>query len=124
MTAAASSSESAFEILKAHQHGVFTRLQALAAGWSKAQIDTLVRTGAWLSCGYGGLAVAADSDPNFDHARRCRARLLRTSGDLVVSHESAAVLFGMPYVDPPAKPTLTRPRDGMPVHLNGLHTAA
>ena len=106
--------------LASAQGGVFLRSQALELGWRKAHIDTLVRSGTWQSCGYGALAVAADCDPGTAHARACWARLLRMSGDVVVSHASAAVLLGLPYVAAPARPTLTLAHLGQPLGRCGL----
>ncbi len=69
-------------------------------------------------------ALLADSNPDTACARRCQARLLRVTGDLVISHASAGLLLDLPYIDPPATPTLTRHRLGAPSHLNGMHAAA
>lgn len=106
------------------QAGVFTRQQALAAGWTPSEIVTHVRRTRWVACGAGAYCIAADSDPRYLPARRCAARRLRLGGDVVVSHASAAVLLGLPHVEEPATPTFTLARSGPVVHRQGIYTAA
>ena len=110
--------------LAARQGSVFTRKQALAAGLTHARIETLLRRKAWLAVGYGCYCIAAQSDPEYAHARTCAARLLGSSGDPLVSHDSAGVLLELPYVEVPARPTLTSARNGPPEHRNGMFAAA
>jgi len=116
--------EAGLAALAARQAGVFTRQQALKLGYSSALIATAVRRRTWLPCGFGAFCVAADCDPRYAYARHCAARVLRLSGDVVVSHGSAAVLLELPYVDPPDIPEVTRARKGVAEHRSGLYTAA
>lgn len=110
--------------LAAAQGGVFSRKQAVTTGWTSVQIETQLRRGTWVSVGYGCYAIVADSNPEYAHVRACAARILRTAGDLVVSHDSAGVLLELPYVDVPARPTLTLARSGRPAHRRGIFTAS
>ena len=110
--------------LAAAQSGVFSRKQAVAAGWSPPRIETQLRRGTWVSVGYGCYTIAEDSNPEYVHARACAARILRTKGDLVVSHDSAGVLLELPYVEVPVRPTLTLARSGRPERARGIFTAS
>jgi hypothetical protein len=106
----------------AERHGVVLVRDALAAGLTDAQIRTLVRRGDWVSLGHGAVGVAPPPD-DIDHLRRCAARLLAISGDAVISHASAGLLHGLPYVDAPSLPTLTVPRLRHVEHLLGLYSS-
>lgn len=98
----------ALQRLASKRCGVFTRKEALAHGWSVVEVERLVRSGAWVTCGWGALGVAQGEPSLHDHARCCWGRLLRVRGDVVVSHASAGYLFELLYIEAPATPTLTR----------------
>jgi hypothetical protein len=95
----------------ARQGGVFTVAQAVAAGLTPAHVRTLVRRGQWVVVRHGVLADVQRWE-EAEHLTACAAKRLRLSRDAVVSHESAWVLYQLPYVDPPAEPTLTVPWGG------------
>lgn len=78
----------------ASQAGVFTRRQARAAGWSSRREARLVARGDWLPV--VGTAYVRAGTP-IDPVTRAWAGQLLTQG--VVSHRSAALLWGLPVMD-------------------------
>lgn len=110
--------------LAANQRGVFLRKQALALGWTSAQIATEVRRGTWLRLGHGVLCLAEGVGPQVHELRRAAGRMLVSKGDLVASHQTAGVVLGLPYVEPLARPVLTRHREGAPDHLRNVLTSS
>jgi hypothetical protein len=95
------------------QRGVFWRRQAVAAGYSEVEIDRLLRRRTWTKVRYGiYTALAYDekrarSDREM-HLLAAAARLLAVGGDIVLSHQSAAVCHGIELLDAwPKEPTVT-----------------
>ena len=92
---------------------MFTRATAVRAGWAPRDVDALVRSGTWTALRRGVYAVTATlpADPRRAHAVEIAAAALATAYDVVGSHESAAVVHGLPtfavHVGPPV---LTRVR--------------
>jgi very-short-patch-repair endonuclease len=92
------------KVLSAARRGWFSRSDALAAGYSASEIRLRVRQGRWLRL-YRDVYVEpsswpADEDP-WERARRLhvlttRAVIAGMGPDAVVSHQSAAVLHGLP----------------------------
>jgi hypothetical protein len=86
---------------------VFTRTTAVAAGWAPRQIDEEVRRGRWTALRRGVYAVTAllPDDAPRRHAVHVAAAALATTCDVVGSHESAALVHGLPlfqaYEGPP-----------------------
>ena len=97
--------------LEAEQGGVFTRLQALDAGCAAADVRAATRRGGpWVVVRRGAYArrarwEALDDDGRY--ALAVRAALLQCAPAAVASHQSAAVLLGMPM----------RPRWRLSVHV-------
>ena len=113
------------EQLQRQQRGVFSLKQARALGWTRAQVDTAVRRGEWLDCGGGGAYCLDDEPtPRTLELRRAAARMLRMKGLTFVTHSTAAVVFGFPFVDRPAHVQLARHRAGAVPHLTGVLTSS
>ena len=81
------------------QHGVFTRKEALAAGYHDHAIKGLVASGAWIRVrrgayvfGDGWTALSA----NQRYAVLCRAAVRQASTRVVLSHSSGANEYGAP----------------------------
>lgn len=77
---------------------VFTRATAMDAGWAPEDIDRAVRAGRWTPLRRSIYAVTADLPP--DGARRTAfdvaAAQLATSYDVIGTHETAALVHGLP----------------------------
>jgi hypothetical protein len=87
---------------------VFTRTTALAAGWTARGVDAEVRSGRWTALRRGVYGVTAQL-PRSGPERRAvevAAAALATGREVVGSHETAALVHGLP---------LLRPYDGPPV---------
>ena len=108
--------------LQAAQGGVFRRTQALALGWTSAQVETALRRREWLDCG-GGYCLNDGPTAGVLERRRVAARRLRLKGEVWASHATAAVIFGFPFVDPPAQAVVSRHREGPSGHLHGVLTS-
>src|SRR5262245_32147655 len=85
------------------QGGVFTRAQALACGYSAAEISGLLRTGAWRRRRRGVFATAETVDRALTEPRS--AHLLDAAGVLAsmrtaayLSHRTAAIAWQLPLV--------------------------
>jgi len=72
------------------QHGVFTRAQAMDAGFTRGAIDARTRRGLWVRVDYG-VYRAAEASTSW-HQRLVAACL---AGPAVASHRSAARLWGL-----------------------------
>ena len=112
------------------QRGVFWRAQAIAAGHSEVEIDRLLRQGVWRRVRHGIYtarpydAKGARSDRAM-HLLSAAAALLALRGDLVLSHQSAAIYYEMALLDLwPKVPTLTLCRDGEVVNVRGRAVAS
>jgi hypothetical protein len=79
---------------------VFRRPDALAAGMTRAQIETRIRTGVWVVLRRGVFCLRATLDqtpPAHRHLlHAAAAQLACSTRDLVVSHISAAAHWGLP----------------------------
>lgn len=109
--------------LQRRQRGVFSHKQARALGWTRSQIDTAVRRGEWVDCD-GAYCVDEGLTPRVRELRRAAARMLHLKGDTWACHQTAAVVYGFPFVDPPARAQVARHRDGAVEHLTGLLTSS
>lgn len=76
----------------ARQAGAFTREQALAAGWSRAQVKHRLRSGAWRRC--AGRALTAAGRPAVGWTEVWAVHL--TWPEAVASHLTAARTHGLP----------------------------
>lgn len=118
--------------------GPFTRRQALSVGYSPKAIDYRVRTGRWLALRAGvyvdrGKFDACRDDPQAAHALVVAAACLAyTTADVVGSHESAAIVYGLDMLRKiPSVVTLTCPPEhsgrsalrSVRLHSAGLPTA-
>ena len=91
---------------KAHyQEGVFSRQQALASGMSAQQVRRRLVTGSWTRLANN---VYADSGLKMTTAAWRGAAVLSCGPEAVLSHRSAAEMWGMP-VEPPNRPEITAP---------------
>lgn len=100
------SRRSALSATAASQHGVFTRRQAIAAGYPVRTIAYRLRTHAWEAVDYGVYRTAGT--PGSWHQRLLAACL---AGPAVASHRAAARLWHAPGVeDAPVEVTAFRHR--------------
>jgi hypothetical protein len=115
------------QLIAARQGGVFRASQALANGYSKKDFRRLVQAGEWQAVRHGIYAQTVlvklfEGSPFLGAA----ARHLAITGDTVVSHETAASLYGIelltPYVGE-ACLTLARPAGAPPAHVQGMYAA-
>jgi hypothetical protein len=111
----------------ARQAGVFTAAQARSCGYSSGEIERLRRGGDWMALRRGVYAerstVAAASDRRGRHRLDAAAALLVIShDDVVVSHLSAAVLWGLDTLGRPDLSVirLTAPAPGWSRRYPGL----
>ena len=92
---------------------VLTRPQALAV-CSGREVDAHVRSGRWLALRRGVYLTGPElpADPQLRHAALVQAAVLAAGTPCVGSHESAAVLHGLPLVVPyDGLPRVSRCRD-------------
>lgn len=80
--------------IAARQGGVITRAQAIAAGMTRNQIDSRIRTKRWQRVVLGGYRIF-EMDGRFDRVRSAVALL----PGAVASHFSAADIHGMTKID-------------------------
>lgn len=87
------------QAVAASQGGAFLRSQALACGYSKREVDTLLRTRAWVRIRWGAYAESEVVDV-LDEAGRyrllVRAALLRLDPPVLATHNSSSVLHSLP----------------------------
>ncbi|MEU8222634.1 type IV toxin-antitoxin system AbiEi family antitoxin domain-containing protein [Kribbella sp. NPDC048915] len=91
------------EVIVARRGGWFTRRDASAAGYSASEVQRRVRSGQWRRMSYNAY-VEPSSDPTdetpWDRALRLYRLSIRMAferlADVVVSHQSAAALHGLP----------------------------
>ncbi|TCC16185.1 type IV toxin-antitoxin system AbiEi family antitoxin domain-containing protein [Kribbella speibonae] len=90
------------EVIAAARGGWFTRPDALAAGYSDSELRQRVRTGQWLRMSFNSYVDprAWPDEPPWERAARLHLLHVRMAserlGDVVVSHQSAALLHGLP----------------------------
>ena len=77
---------------------VFTRTMALRAGWTPRAVDAEVRSARWTVLRRGVYALTAQLPPSGPerHAVEVTAAVLATRCDAVGSHETAALVHGLP----------------------------
>ena len=84
------------------QHGLLLRQQAVDAGLSEAEVDRRRRTGEWVAVRRGVYTPAPTWDGLDQHVGRPRLRALAVSlvaeHPHVLSHDSAALLLGLPVL--------------------------
>ena len=119
--------ESAGELwrLVARQHGVVTREQLLARGYSGRAVQHRVATGRLHPIARGIYAVGR---PDVPRNGRLMAAVLSCGPDAVVSHESAAALWGVRAergggIDVTVPPHVRRRRPGIRLHRHSLDPA-
>jgi hypothetical protein len=88
------------------QDGVFSRADALACGYTDAQIRARVRTGRWIRLRRGVFtaaellmradSLAPDDQAARNHRLQTRAVLATHPGGVVASHQTAVVAHGLP----------------------------
>jgi len=87
---------------------VFTRTMAVSAGWRPRDIDSALRAGRWTAVRRSVYAVTADVPPDgpLRVALHVAAARLASQHDLVGSHETAALVHGLPLFRPYHGPVL------------------
>lgn len=95
------------------QRGVFWRRQAIAAAYTEVEIKRLLRQGIWTQVRHG-ICTAQPYDAKQARSDRsmrllaAAARILALRGDVILSHQSAAVYHEIALLDAwPKEPTLT-----------------
>jgi hypothetical protein len=91
-------------VLTAARRGWFSRADAIASGYSDSELRQRLRAGRWSRLSrdvYVEPGTWPSDEPSWDRARRLhllrtRAVVDRMGGGVVVSHQSAAVLHGLP----------------------------
>ena len=101
---------------------VVTRAEAVAGGLTGAQVDRRLRDGSWVALRRGVYVPAGRTDRA---VARAAAAVRALGGDVVVSHETAAQLLGIPLLAEPGTLVVTR-AGGSSRRLSGLrvHVAA
>jgi hypothetical protein len=120
------------QLLIATQGGVFRRSQAIAAGFTRRDVDGLLRTGSWSLVERGiystaDVLAAHQLRTGGHHLSACAARRLVLGKESVVSHESAAILLGIPLLDPlegPVRLTVRCPGTATRGQVRGRYVAA
>jgi hypothetical protein len=92
------------EVITARRNGWFTRADAVAAGYSDSELRHRVRSGQWLRLSLNSY-VEPDQwpadEPAWERAARLHLLHLRSTidrlSDVVVSHQSATMLHGLPF---------------------------
>jgi hypothetical protein len=110
--------------------GIVTRADALSAGVPQARIDTAVRNGTLMPVSRGvylrsAIATKVRSRAGGEDLLRAAAALAVAGGDAAVSHQSAALLLGIPLLGKPVSDvTLTVPRQRDRHGRRGIHLYA
>ncbi len=103
--------------IAARQHAVIARHQALAVGLSPGAVWRRTRAGLWLVAGPRVYRMAG-APRTWDG--RALAAVLSAGDDAVVSHRSAAHLWGLDGFGPPGRVDVTVPRPRHPDRRPGL----
>jgi len=112
------------------QAGVFTCAQAKLCGYAEAEIQRLVRRGAWVRVRRGAYierTAWATADADERHLLKARAVLLALADGSVLSHDTAALVHGLPNWGLDLRQVrVTRPMLRTPRHQAGVghHVAA
>ena len=92
------------EVIAARRKGWFTRADAVAAGYSDSELRHRVRSGQWLRLSLNSYVEPHQwpaDEPAWERAARLHLLHLRSTldrlGDVVVSHQSATMLHGLPF---------------------------
>ena len=116
-------------VMAKKQRGVFRRSQALAVGYTEAEIDRLLRRGTWTKVRHGIYTARpydekkARSDRAM-HLLAAAALVLVIDGDVVLSHQSAAVYYEIELLEVwPKVPTVTLCRGSKRVTTRGIAVA-
>lgn len=100
--------------ISADQHGVYSRTELDADGWSKGKIDRAVASGKLVALRPGAYIEASDltlREGAQRHLAELSALILTSRGDWHAARRSAAVLHGLPLLGvAPAEPLLTKDR--------------
>src|SRR5207237_144 len=105
-------------LAQARQHGLFTVEQAKAAGYSRAEIASAVRSGRWVRVRRTVFTTreVASQAAEGGEAAHLRAAIadwlcLSPARTAALSHESAALMHGVKLLEPIARhrPSLTMP---------------
>jgi hypothetical protein len=91
--------------LALRQGFVLTRAQAIAVGLGPPEQRRLLHRGTWSQPRRGILSVLPAGHPGAPETGATAAALARPGS--VITHESAAILHGLPVLTPPARPILT-----------------
>src|ERR1700722_17719391 len=97
--------------IAAVQCGVFSRAQALAAGYSEKEIRHLLAVGTWLRC-HGGIYCVAGVPNSFE--MNAWIAVLAAGTDAVLSHRTASELHGVEGSPPPVLFDVSVPKDRAP----------
>src|SRR4051812_26676070 len=94
--------EPALQEARDRRGGVFTRREAIAAGYSPKRIRRLLASGQWCRLGEGAYVerdrlVAVSGRPDAAHALRVATATATLRCAPVASHESAARLHGLEF---------------------------
>ena len=96
----------ALQAVAAPQGGIFSRAQAVRAGYTEREIKALTRpTGEWTVVRLGVYCERARMDPLDSRSRwllKDRAAVLSTRRPVTMSHDSAARLLAIDTLDPPS----------------------
>lgn len=95
--------------IAAAQHGVFSRDQALRAGYSPDEIRARLRDGAWRRIRHGVYFVTAPTDSREAHLRACAAAMLVAGPTSIVTGPSACLVHGLDLVTIPTKVSVGSP---------------
>ncbi len=103
---------------------VFTRKMAVRAGWSPGAVDDEVRAERWTALRRGVYCRSADLPPDgpVRAALEVTAAALATDCDVVGSHQTAALVHGLPLFQPYDGPPVLS-RDRLPRHDRPGHTS-
>lgn len=104
-------------VLIALQRGVITRQQALESGLGSDSIENLIRTGRWQRVHWG--IYQAFTGP-LGRDAMLFAALLRAGPEALLSHRTAARLFGLTDDESYARIHVTVPRNTHPTRIRGV----
>ena len=108
----------------ARQFGLFTRPQALEAGWTLSALEHGVRTGRLDRPRPGVFAAAGPSLATHEAWRRSHLRVgaaaALTVRDSALSHAAGLIAMGLPTMTIPERPCLTLP-SGSTGRIEGVH---
>lgn len=93
------------------QCGVFSRAQALAAGYTERRIHHLLSSGTWLRC-HSGIYCLAGVAPSFD--LNAWIAVLAAGSGAVLSHRTAGTLHNLDGTPPPVRFEVSVPEARVP----------